>query len=71
MKNWGILLIVVGVLLFIWTGFSYSKQENVVDAGPLQVNVETTESVNWPPYTGGIAIISGFALILLGKKKMG
>jgi len=67
----GIILIVVGVLLFIWTGFSYTKQENVIDAGPLQVNVESTERVNWPPYTGGIAIVCGFALILLDKRNRG
>lgn len=69
MKNLGIGLIVVGILLLIWTGFSYTKQENVIDAGPLQVNVEKTESVNWPPYTGGIAVVCGLALIILDRKK--
>ena len=36
-KTLGLILLVVGIIMLIWTGFSYTKREKVIDAGPLQV----------------------------------
>ncbi|RZK57623.1 MAG: DUF3185 family protein [Pedobacter sp.] len=49
----GIILMVLGVVLLIWTGFTYTKKEKVIDAGPIQVSADREKSVNWPPYAGG------------------
>lgn len=69
MKILGIVLIVAGIVMFLITGISYTTEETVIDAGPVEVNAESEESINWPPYAGGIAVIAGFVLLAVGKKK--
>jgi len=64
----GIILIVIGVAMLIWTGFTYTKKEKVVDAGPIQVSADKEKSVNWPPYAGGILVLGGVILVAINKK---
>lgn len=64
----GILLIIVGVIMLVWTGFTYTKKEKVIDAGPLEVTAEKEKSVNWPPYVGGVLVIGGIVVLLTAKK---
>ncbi len=67
-RTLGIIMIVLGVVLFIWTGFTYTKREKVIDAGPIQISADKEKSVNWPPYAGGVVLIAGI-VIFLGSKK--
>jgi len=64
----GIILIIIGAAMLIWTGFSYTKKEKVVDAGPLQISVNKQKTVNWPPYLGGILLIGGIVIVATSKK---
>ena len=64
----GIVLIIIGAIMLIWTGFSYTKKEKVVDAGPLQVSVDKQKSINWPPYLGGILLVGGIVIVATAKK---
>ena len=64
----GIVLIIVGVVMLIWTGFTYTKKEKVIDAGPIQVSADRQHTVNWPPYAGGLLVIGGTVLMLTSKK---
>lgn len=68
MKIIGIVLIALGIIMLIWTGFTYTKKEKVIDAGPLQVSADKQHSVNWPPYAGGILVIAGVVLLVVDKK---
>ena len=65
----GIILIIVGAVMLIWTGFSYTKKEKVIDAGPIQVSANKKESVNWPPYLGGLLIVGGIVIVATAKKR--
>ncbi|RZL46210.1 MAG: DUF3185 family protein, partial [Pedobacter sp.] len=56
-RTLGIILIVLGIVLLVWTGFTYTKKEKIIDAGPIQVSADKEKSVNWPPYVGGIVLI--------------
>jgi len=67
-KTLGIILTIVGIVMLIWGGFSYTKQEKVIDAGPIQVSADKQETVNWPPYVGGAVLIAGIVLLVTGKK---
>ncbi len=67
-RTLGLIMVVLGVLLFIWTGFTYTKREKVIDAGPIQISADKEKSVNWPPYAGGVVLIAGI-VIFLGSKK--
>ncbi len=64
----GLILIVLGVVMLIWTGFSYTKKEKVIDAGPIQVSADKEKSLNWPPYLGGILLIGGIVVVATAKK---
>jgi hypothetical protein len=65
----GIILIVLGILGFIFKGFSFTKKENVVDLGPIQVQHEKKESFPIPEVLSGIAIVGGIVLVIVGQKK--
>ncbi len=68
-KTLGIIMIVLGIVLLIWTGFTYTKKEKVIDAGPIQVSADKQETVNWPPYVGGIVLIAGVVVFISSRKK--
>ena len=67
-KSIGLILMIVGAVLLIWTGFTYTKKEKIVDAGPIQITADKEKSVNWPPYAGGIILIAGLVVFITGKK---
>jgi hypothetical protein len=64
----GILLVIIGAIMLVWTGFTYTKKEKVVDAGPLEISADRQESVNWPPYLGGALLVGGLVIIMTAKK---
>jgi len=68
-RTLGIVLIVVGIAMLIWTGFSYTKREKIVDAGPIQISADKEKSVNWPPYAGGIILVAGVLFVFVASKK--
>ena len=65
----GIVLIVVGIVMLVWTGFSYTKKEKIVDAGPIQISAAKQKDVSWPPYVGGIILVAGVVVLVTSKKK--
>jgi uncharacterized membrane protein HdeD (DUF308 family) len=65
----GIVLIVLGVLIFAYGGFSFTKREKVLDIGPIEATAETRERVPLPPILGGAAIVGGIALVVAGSRR--
>ncbi|SDC12035.1 hypothetical protein [Pedobacter soli] len=68
-KTVGLILIVLGAAMLIWTGFTYTKKEKIIDAGPIQVSADKEKSVNWPPYAGGIILVAGVFVFIASKKR--
>ena len=68
MRVAGIILIVVGILMFAFSGFNYQTEKKVVDLGPLKVDKTENHSIGWPMYAGGIAILAGIAVLVTAKK---
>ena len=64
----GIVLLIAGIAMLIWGGFTYTKKEKVVDAGPIQISADRQHTVNWPPYAGGILVLGGIILLVTSKK---
>jgi len=67
-RSIGIVLIVIGIVMMIYTGFNFVTTKNVIDAGPIQVNKEENHPVSWPPVVGAILFIGGIVLIATGKR---
>ncbi|AZI27096.1 MAG: hypothetical protein ABWZ79_15280 [Pedobacter agri] len=68
-KSVGLILIIVGIAMLVWTGFTYTKKEKIVDAGPIQISADKEKSVNWPPYVGGIILVAGVFVFVASRKK--
>lgn len=69
MKTFGIILIVVGILMLVFREINFTTTKKIVDAGPIQIDKKEDNSIGWPIYAGGIAVIAGVAVLLLDKKK--
>ena len=67
-KTIGLVLIVIGAVMLIWTGFSYTRREKVVDAGPIHISADREHTVNWSPYAGGLLLLGGIVLVASAKK---
>lgn len=68
MRILGFAFIILGAVMLIWTGFTYTKKEKIIDAGPIQVSANREKTVNWPPYAGGVLLVGGIVMVALGKK---
>lgn len=68
-KTLGIIMIVIGAVMLIWTGFSFTRKEKVVDIGALEITADKKEQVNWPPYVGGVILVAGVVLLLVPRKR--
>ena len=68
-KSLGILLIVIGLIMLVWSGFTYTKKEKIIDAGPIQVTADKQETVNWPPYVGAIAMVAGVVIYIAARRR--
>ena len=68
MKNVGIVVIVIGLLMIAYTGFNFITKEKVVDVGPIEINKEKDHPVQWSPIVGVVLVVGGIAMIALNKK---
>jgi uncharacterized membrane protein YidH (DUF202 family) len=65
MKRLGIILIIIGLVLTLVTGFKFFTKEKVVDLGNVEVNRNEAHKVNWSPYVGiGIIVVGGIMVIV-------
>ena len=69
MRPLGIVLIIAGILMLIFRGFSFTREKEIVDLGPLEINKKEKESVGWPVYAGAIAVVAGVVVLVAAKKK--
>ena len=69
MRTLGIVLIIAGILMMIFRGFSFTKEKEVVDIGPIEINKKEKESVGWPIYAGAVATVAGVVILIAGRKK--
>lgn len=69
MKILGIILIVAGILMFVFHNISFTHEKKVVDLGPVQVNKQEEKTIGWPNYAGAIAVVAGIAMIALDRKR--
>ncbi|HWB28428.1 MAG TPA: hypothetical protein VG738_23310 [Chitinophagaceae bacterium] len=69
MKVLGIVLIIAGILMMVFTQVNFTTTKKVVDAGPVQIDKKENHSIGWPVYAGAVAVVGGIAVLLVGRKK--
>jgi hypothetical protein len=65
----GLLLAILGIFALVYQGFSYSRQKNVLDVGPIHATLNETQHVPLPPIIGGLALLGGVTLLVMGAKQ--
>lgn len=69
MKKIGLILVVFGLLITVFTGFSFVTREKVVDVGTVQITKNKNHPISWPPFIGFVVMGVGAGLYLLSRKQ--
>ena len=67
-KTLGVVLAAIGILMIVYTGFSYVTKDKVVDLGPIEINAETNHPVQRSPIVGVVLLVGGLVVFATGKK---
>jgi hypothetical protein len=70
MKQVGIVLLILGLVLTVFTSFSFFTKEKVVDIGEIKITKDEPDSVNWSPLAGIAVMGIGGALLWQSGKKL-
>jgi hypothetical protein len=65
----GIILIVVGAVGLIYGGITYATNRNIVDMGPMHVEVRENRQIPVPPIAGAAALATGIVLMVVGRRR--
>jgi hypothetical protein len=63
MKKAGIIIMILGLILTIFTAFTFFTREKVVDIGEVHISRNKPHNLNWSPLIG-IAVIGVGAVIM-------
>ena len=69
MKAVGIVLIVAGILMMVFTNINFTTEKKIVDVGPVEVDKKENNSINWPTWAGAVAVVAGAVVLISAKKK--
>ena len=69
MKTTGIIIIIVGLLLTIFTAFTVFTKEKVVDVGKVEITRNKPHHLNWSPIIGIVVMGIGGVVLWQSYKK--
>ncbi len=65
----GLVLIAIGVVGLIYGGITYTSNKDVVDFGPMRIEVDQKKKIPLSPVVGAAAVAAGVILLLIGRKR--
>lgn len=65
----GLALIVLGIIVLVYQGFTYTTHEKIVDLGPIQATKTEQKTIPLSPVLGAIALAGGILIIALDRRK--
>lgn len=68
MRTLAIVLIVIGGIMTVFTGFNLITKKEVADVGPIEINKTEKTPVAWSPIVGGILLIAGIVVLVSSKR---
>jgi hypothetical protein len=69
MKTTGIIIIVLGLGLTIFTAFTFFTKEKVVDIGKIEITREKPHHLSWTPLIGVAVMAAGGVVLWRSYKK--
>ncbi|MFV8271370.1 hypothetical protein ACNQGP_15735 [Flavobacterium sp. GT2N3] len=70
MRTVGIVMIILGIIMLLYTSFNYVTTEKVVDIGPIEINQQVNHPVKWSPIIGVVLALGGVLLMVVNNKKV-
>jgi drug/metabolite transporter (DMT)-like permease len=64
----GIVLVVIGILVLAYQGFTYTTQKKVLDIGPIQATKEEHHTIPLPPILGALALVGGIVVVVSDRR---
>jgi hypothetical protein len=68
MKQLGIVIVIIGLALTIFTAFTFFTKEKVVDLGAVEITRDKPHNISWSPIVG-IALIGIGGLVVWQSSK--
>ena len=68
MKNAGLVILVIGILLTVYSTFTFFTREKVLEIGSVEISKEKEHTVNWSPYVGVALVLVGGVMLFKGRK---
>lgn len=69
MKTLAIIILAIGVLMTVITGFNLITKEKVVDLGTIEISKKESTPVYWSPITGMVLAGAGLVIFALSSRK--
>ena len=64
----GAVLLILGVVLLVYQGFSFTQKETVLDLGPIHATADREKVVPIPPIIGWVVTGTGAVLLFYGLR---
>jgi len=64
----GVILTVLGIGILVFEGISYTKDETVLDVGPVEAQVEQQRTIELSPIVGGVVTLAGLGFLVFSMK---
>lgn len=59
----GVILVVAGILGFVFTSVTFTTSEEVADVGPVEVEKQESQTIPVGPVASGVTLIAGIAVL--------
>ena len=69
MKKAGIVIVILGLILTIFTAITFFTREKVVEIGSLKITANKPHHISWSPLIGIAVMAVGGVVILVSDKK--
>lgn len=68
-RNLGVAIITIGIIMMIYTGFSYIIIERASEAGSVKINKEKIQPIQWWLPVVGLVLIVGGGMIVVNNEQ--
>ncbi len=69
MKKAGIVILILGLILTIFTAFTFFTREKVADIGKVHITRNERHNLNWSPLFGVAVMGVGGVILLVSSRK--
>lgn len=69
MKQTGLIILIIGILLTLFAGFNFVTKKKVVQIGKLEITKDENHFMDWSPVAGIAVIVIGAGVYFYGARE--